>query len=175
VVGGVLGALEGLVLGLPLAAVLGRLERTARGRERGTALPAAILMGSVAVAAVASYASAPPPTTEAASLDDNPPLLCPEYLGEEIASYEGPGNQITPVFETKGDGWGFEESWAGPGPLRVRVMDSEGNEVQGPELSPSEGSYYGSGGGGSEFVATGAYKLEIEANDDLEYRVLVCD
>ncbi len=167
--------MKGLILGLPLAAVLGKLGRPPRERGRVTPLSAAILMGLVAVGAIASYAAAPPLERETASLDDNPPLSCPEYLGEEIASFDGPGDQITPVFETEWNGWGFEQSWAGSGPLRVRVLDGEGNDVRGPEHPPNEGSYYGSGGGGSEFASTGAFKLGIDANDDLEYRVLVCD
>ena len=173
VVGGVMGALEGLILGLPLAAIVGKLNRGPEGQVRSTSLSSVVLPGLVAVAAVSSYAASPLPESEAPSLANTPPLSCPEYLGEEIASIDGPGNRTTPTFETKGDMWGYQHASAGPGSVSVRVLDGAGREVMPPEssLDTSEGS----GGGSAEFGFAGTFSLEVKADDDLQYKVLVCD
>ena len=134
-VGGVLGALEGLILGLPLAATIGKLNRGPGGRVRATSLPTAVLTGLVAVAALASYATAPPPKSEAAGLANTPPLSCPDNLGEEIASIDGPGDRTVPALETKGNMWGFQHASAGPGSLSVRVLEGDGGAVMPPEPS----------------------------------------
>lgn len=101
-VGGVMGALEGLILGLPLAAILG-VFRQPPNQERDGSLPGvAVSLCLMVIAAVVSYAAAPTPEAETADLNDNPPLSCPEYLGEEIATFRSPGNQTTPTFERRG-------------------------------------------------------------------------
>ena len=130
-------------------------------------------MGLVAVAAVSSYAASPLPESEAPSLANTPPPSCPDYLGEEIASIDGPGDKTTPAFETKGSMWGYQHASAGPGSLSVRVLDGDGREVMPPEssLDTSEGS----GVGSAEFGLSGTFSLEVRADDDLQYRVLICD
>ena len=173
VVGGALGALEGLILGLPLAAIVGKLNRGSGGRVHGTSLPTAVLTGLVAVAALASHAAAPLPEVEAANLAGTPPLSCPDYLGEEIASVEGPGDQTTPAFQTKGSMWGYQHVSAGPGSLSVRVLDGDGKEVMPPESALDTSG--GSGGGSAEFGFSGTFSLEVKADDDLEYKMLICD
>ncbi|MEJ7871979.1 MAG: hypothetical protein WKF67_06945, partial [Rubrobacteraceae bacterium] len=76
VVGGVMGALEGLILAFPLAAILGKFRRPPRGQRRGALLPGLALPCLLLVAIVVSYASTPPtpPVGETASLSNNPPI-----------------------------------------------------------------------------------------------------
>ena len=172
-VGGALGALEGLILGLPLAAILGKLGHTSQDRRRAPLLPTTILAGLMAVAAMASYAAVPQPEMETASLEDLEPLSCPGYLGEEVASIDGPGDRIIPAFETEGNTWGYQHASAGPGSLSVRVLDGQGKEVMPPEASLD--TTEGSGGGSAEFFSSGTFSLEIMPDEGLKYRILVCD
>ena len=177
VVGGALGALEGMVLGLPLAAVLGKFRRTP-DQARGASLPGmAVSLCLLVVAAAVSYATTPatPPEAATATLRDNPPLSC-QGGKEEIGAFEGPGDQITPTFETTGEGWGYEVSSVGSGSLSVAVLDEDGNEVESSEeQGPGDDFLSGAGVGGAEFSFSGTFRLEIEADDNLEYEVLVCD
>ena len=178
VAGGVMGALEGLILAFPLAAILGRF-RQSRGQDRGASLPALVILCLLVIAALVSSVAAPPTVpsgAETASLSDNPPLSCPEYLGEEIGVFDGPGDQKTPVFETTGDGWGYQSSSAGPGSLKISVLDGDGNDMEDSgETLPEDESLRGGSVSMAEFAFSGAFSLQIDADDDLDYQVLVCD
>jgi len=110
------------------------------------------------------------------AVSNNPPISCPEYLGEEVGAFEGPGDQITPAFETNGDGWDYEYSSSDPGSLSTKVLDEDGNEVESQdEPLPEDEFFSGSSVGGTEFASSGTFSIEINADEDLDYRVLVCD
>ena len=177
VVGGVMGALEGLILAFPLAAIL-EWFRQPRGQARGASLPGLVMLCLLSVAAILSSVIATPPATpeaERAALRDEPQISC-QGGKEEIASFGGPGDQTTPVFETTGDDWGYEFTWAGPGSPKIRVLDEEGNEVESPDENlPEDELLPGNGAGGTEFAFSGTFSLQIDTDDDVEYRVLVCD
>jgi hypothetical protein len=134
-------------------------------------------MGVVAFAAVAAatgygVTSASPQETGAVPYkDDLSPLSCPEYLGDEVASFEGSGDRLGPGFEVE-PRWGYEyDSW-GYGALRMTVVDERGKASYGEEDAPP--SPVGSTGGG-EYDAGGTYRLEVDADDEANYEVLVCD
>lgn len=176
VVGGVLGALEGLILALPLAAILGRFRHMPQDHRRGLSLPGAALLSLLMVAAITSYIAAPAPEAETADLNDNPPPSCPGYPAEEVATFRGPGSRATPVFETTGDGWGYEFASSGPGFLSISVLDEDENTVgRSDEFPPGGEASLGEGVGGTEFAFSGTFSLQIEADAAADYRVLVCD
>jgi hypothetical protein len=129
-----IGLAGGLILGLPLAAALGTFgDSREAGGVRGepaiggtsvgaTALGAFVF---VAVAAIVGYAaiSAPPPQARAVPPPARP--SCPEYLEEEVATFEGSGNRKTRAFEVRGY-WGYEYAATGYGTVRMTVLDGEG-------------------------------------------------
>lgn len=174
----VLGLAEGFILALPLAAVLGTFRRSRYGGH-GSSFFGLVLLCLLVVAMLGSLYSvvpATPPETEMAGLRDEPSLSCPEYLGNEIGTFYGPGDQTTPAFETTGDGWGYEFASSGPGSLTVTVLDGDGNTVGDSDEFPSGGeATLGEGVGGTEFAFSGTFSLEIDAEDDVDYRILVCD
>jgi hypothetical protein len=169
------GNLLYLLAALPVAvAALGDarppdgIRREAIGREvrMGTTAFGAILF--VALATIAGYASIPPPEARAISPPDEP--ACPEYLEEEIAAFRGSGDRTTPAFEASGY-WGYEYGSAGYSAFRITVLDEDGDVVYGADEPTSPA---GSVGGG-EFASGGAFRLEIEADEDAKYAVVVCD
>jgi hypothetical protein len=174
VVGGALGVLEGLILGLPLAAILGKFQRRP-AQARDISLPGVVIPGVLVVAATGIYAAAPPTEAERADLSYNPPLSCPEYLSEEIGLFEGPGDQTTPAFETTGTGWGYQYSSTGPGSLSIGVLDKNGDEMEDHNEPPADEFLAGNSVGSAEFAFSGTFRLEIAADDDVDYEVLVCD
>ena len=98
------------------------------------------------------------------SKDDLPPLSCPEHLGDEVASFGGSGDRVSPWFAV-------ERMW-GYGTLRMMVVDEGDNALYDEEDAlPSP---VGSTGGG-EYASGGTYRLEIDADDEASYEVLVCD
>lgn len=55
-------------------------------------------------------------------------------------------------------------------------MDEDGNEIEDPDEDPSEDEFLsGSSIGMYESASSGTFSLGIEADDNLEYEVLVCD
>ncbi len=68
--------------------------------------------------------------------------------------------------------WGYEYNSWGYGALRMMVVDERGKAPYDEEDAPS--SPVGSTGGG-EYAAGGTYRLEIDADDEANYEVLVCD
>ena len=176
-----IGLAEGLVLGLPLAAALGTFGDS---REPGGGLRevtiggisvGAVALGTVvfvAVAAIMGYAvmaASPPPQARAIP----PPALpsCPEYLDEKIATFEGSGNLTTRNFEVSGY-WGYEYASTGYGNIGLTVVDGHGDELFG-----TEGEFFlaGNSAGGGEYAAGGTFRLQIDADDDAKYAVVVCD
>ena len=105
------------------------------------------------------------------SKNDLPPLSCPEYLGDEVASFGGSGDRVSRRFEVE-PMWGYEYNSWGYGNLRMTVVDEEGDALYDEEGAPP--SPVGSTGGG-EYASGGTYRLEIEADDEANYEVLVCD
>lgn len=127
-----------------------------------------------AVAAAAGYEVASTTAEEAGagpSKGDLPPLSCPEYLGVEVAAFAGAGNRVSPEFEVT-PMWGYEYNSWGYGTLRMTVVDKGGEAMYDEEEAPSVP--VGSTGGG-EYAAGGAYRLEIDADEEANYEVLVCD
>lgn len=90
-----------------------------------------------------------------------------------LGTFRGPGDQTTPAFEV-GNPWGYAFSSAGYGDLGVEVLNENGETVPGTAERYSSGGL-SNGGGGAEFAFSGAYKLKVEADEGLEYEVLVCD
>ncbi len=134
-------------------------------------------LGAVAFAVIAAatgygVASASPgESVVASSEDDLPPLSCPQYLGDEVASFGGSGDRVSPEFEVE-LGWGYEYNSWGYGTLRMTVVDEGGQALYDEEDAPP--SPVGSTGGG-EYASGGTYRLEIDADEEANYEVLVCD
>ena len=165
-----------MVLAFPLAAILGKLRRPGAptyGRSTpGMVLLCLLFAGTVAVHAVWSE---PPPEPASAGLGDSPPLSCPPG-NEELGSFQGPGDQTTPPFETSGDHWGYSYNVydpSGSGAFRIAVLDREGNQLPGAD-DPLPSAGPGSHTGSAEFAASGAYRLEIDADEDIDYALLDC-
>ena len=174
VVGGVLGVLEGLVLGVPLAVILGRFRRPPMDRGRGFPTSSAALLCLLLAAAITSYLVESPAAPEAASADlgDSSSLSCPPGE-EELGSFQGPGDQTTPVFETTGD-WSYVYSASGPGVFTVEVLDEHGRAIPGAEGSFRQDLDQGSGGGSAEFAFPGTFKLKVNQDESAVHYLLVC-
>jgi hypothetical protein len=132
------------------------------------------VLAFAAVAAATGYAVAsasPQETGVVPYKDDLPPLSCPDYLGDEVASFEGSGDRLSPGFEVE-PRWGYEYNSWGYGALRMTVVDERGNASYDEGDAPP--SPVGSTGGG-EYAAGGTYRLEIDADGEANYEVLVCD
>ena len=159
--------------GAPGAAVRG----PAVGGSRAGAGAGVRALGAVAFAAIATatgYAVASTTAGEAGagpSKDDLPPLSCPEYLGQEVSTFGGTGNRVSRRFEVR-PMWGYEYNSWGYGVLRMTVVDEGGEAIYDEEDAPPVP--VGSTGGG-EYASGGAYRLKIEADDEANYEVLVCD
>ena len=172
-VGNLLYLVAGLIVG---AAAMTSSTLGEEGNRAGVGVNAGA-MGVVAFAAVAAatgyaVASAPPEESGAVpSKDDRPPLSCPENLGDEVASFGGSGDRVSPGFEVE-PMWGYEYNSWGYGALRMTVVDRGGKAPYDEEDAPP--SPVGSTGGG-EYAAGGTYRLEIDADDEANYEVLVCD
>ena len=144
--------------------------------QAGTGVNARTL-GVVAFATVAvatGYAVASASSEEIGagpSKDDLPPLSCPEYLGDEVASFGGSGDQVSRRFEVE-PMWGYEYNSWGYGNLRMTVVAEEGDALYDEEGAPP---YLVGSTGGGEYASGGTYRLEIEADDEANYEVLVCD
>jgi hypothetical protein len=177
VVGGILGAVEGLVLAFPLAAILGKLQRSGSRPTYGLSTPGVAFLCLLFAGTVAVYAvwAEPPPEPASAGLDASPPLSCPPGE-EELGSFRGPGDQTTPPFETSGDHWGYSYNVhdpSGSGAFRVAVLDREGNPLPDAEDAlPS--ATPGTHTGGAEFAASGTYRLRISADENIDYELMVC-
>ena len=120
----------------------------------------------VALATVVGYRTMPP---EARAIV--PPELpsCPEYLGEEIASFGGGGDMVTPEFEVE-PMWGYEYASTGYGTIEMTLLDKDGDAPFG-----TEGPFpAGDSTGGGDYASGGTYRLRIDA-DDARYEVVVCD
>jgi hypothetical protein len=118
----------------------------------GAVAPGVIVF--VAVAAIMGYAvmSAPPP------------------LDEKIATFEGTGNRTTRAFEVSGC-WGYEYASTGYGTIGLTVVDRDGDAPFGTEGGPQPA---GNSVGGV-LAAGGTFRLQIDADDDAKYVVVVCD
>ncbi len=81
----------------------------------------------VAVAAIVGYAaiSAPPPP-QARAVPPPAQPSCPEYLEEEVATFEGSGDRKTRAFEVSGSR-GYEYASTGYGTIRMTVLGGEGD------------------------------------------------
>ena len=171
------GNLLYLVAGLVVGAAAVTSSTFGEEGDRAGAGANARAMGAVAFAAVAAatgygVASASPGERGAGpSEDDLPPLSCPGNLGDEVASFGGSGDLVSPGFEVE-PMWGYEYNSWGYGALRMTVVDEGGKGPHEGEDAPP--SPVGSTGGG-EYAAGGTYRLEIDADDEANYEVLVCD
>jgi hypothetical protein len=176
---GLIGVGNLLYLGAGLLVGIAARTPTTVGDSGDRASPGinARALGAVAFAAIAAatgygVASASPGESgEVPSKDDLPPLSCPEYLGDEVASFGGSGDRVSPEFEVE-PGWGYEYNSWGYGALRMAVVDEGGQALYDEEDAPP--SPVGSTGGG-EYASGGAYRLEIDADDEANYEMLVCD
>jgi len=172
-VGNLLYLVAGLVVGV---AVMTSSTPGNSGDRAGAGVNARAL-GAVAFAAIAAatgygVASASPGERGAGpSEEDLTPLSCPEYLGEEVASFGGSGDRVSREFEVEA-GWGYEYNSWGYGALRMAVVDEGSQALYDEEDVPP--SPVGSTGGG-EYASGGTYRLEIDADDKANYEVLVCD
>jgi len=152
-----------------------RPQRGARGeeisREVGGGARALGAIFFVAAAATADYAAMPPmpPEPETLSLSDEP--SCPEYLDEVVAAFRGMGDRMTPPFEVSGY-WGYEYASTGYGTIKMTLLDEDGNAVYGGD-EPAIPA--GDSVGGGEYASGGSFRLDIEADDDAKYAVVVCD
>ncbi len=164
-----------------LAMLAARAEPAAEGGGRGASSPArsfgSVLLLAV-VAVVVSYRVAPPPPeAEAADLSDNPPISCAPGV-EELGTFRGPGDQTTAAFEV-GPDWGFAYSSAGPGNFGVGVISEEPVPSYLPEDLPPVSTppemLPAGGVGGVEVAKEGTYRLEVRADEGVEYEVLLCD
>lgn len=131
-------------------------------------------VGFLAVAAATGYAVASTTAEEAGSdptRDDLPTLSCPDHLGKEVASFGGSGGQVSREFEVESM-WGYEyKSW-GYGALQMTLVDEGGDAPYDEQDAPPVP--VGSTGGG-EYASGGAYRLEIAADEEANYEVLICD
>ncbi len=173
-VGNLLYLAAGLVVGVAALTSSGVED----GRDQvGAGANARVLLGAVALASVAAgtgyaVASASPEAAGAGpSEDDLPPLSRPENLWEEVASFVGSGDRVSPGFGV-GSMWGYEYNSWGYGAVKMTVVDEGGQALYDEEDAPS---WPVGGTGGGEYASGGAYRLEIDADDEANYEVLVCD
>jgi hypothetical protein len=159
----------------------------ARGDTRGASTAArslgAILLLGLAAAFVSYGVTPPPPEAEAADLSANPPNSCAPGE-EELRTFRGPGDQTTPAFEV-GPNWSYSYSSAGPGNFGVGVISEEPVPSYLPEdLPPEELPPFSTPAperlpagsvGGAGVASGGTYRLEIKADEGVEYEVLLCD
>jgi hypothetical protein len=171
-VGNLLYLLAGLTM---LVAVLGdrALGSAEPGREemvRGGGVVIRMLGATVfGIAAIAGYASIPsPPQAQAIAAPQRP--SCPEYLEEELASLRGGGDRTSSAFETPGY-WGYEYAATGYGTISIKVLAETGDVVHGADEPPGQA---GSAGGGEFALGPGTFRLDVEADDDAKYAVVVC-
>jgi len=174
-----IGNLLYLAAALPVAAAMlasaALRDDQESGGIRGEAITRELRVGAralgaiifVAVAAIAGYASIPP-EAQAINPPDKPP--CPEYLGKEITSLRGSGDRTSSAFETPGY-WGYEYDSTGYGTLSIRILAETGDVVYGADEPPIQA---GSVGGGDFALGPGTFRLDVEADDDAKYSVVVC-
>jgi hypothetical protein len=143
-------------------------EAISRGVRAGSRMLGAILF--VAVAAVVGYQTIPPVPPEDRAIASPVRPSCPEYLDEEVATFEGGGARTTPAFEVSGY-WGLEHASTGYGTIAFTVLDEDGDAPYGTEGPLAAGDSVG----GGEYASGGTFRLEIEADDDARYAVVVCD
>ena len=123
-----------------------------------------------AVAAVAGQATLPPVSQEARATAPPERPSCPGYLDQELATFEGSGDLTTPAFEANGY-WGYEYASTGYGTIKMTVLSGNGDAPFGTDGPFSAGESVG----GGEYARGGTLRLEIEADDDAKYAVVVCD
>ena len=176
-VGNLLYLVAGLVIGVAVmtSPMLGDGEnRVDAGANVGANAAALGVIAFVAVAAATGcgVASTSPAEVGAGpSEDDLPPLSCPENLGDEVASFGGSGDRVSPRFEVE-TAWGYEYNSWGYGTLRMTVVDEGGQALYDEEDAPPFPA--GSTGGG-EYASGGTHRIEIDADDASNYEVLVCE
>ncbi len=172
------GNLLYLVAGLLVvpAALLGDTQGSGEGGRgpmvRGSGATVRML-GTIfflAVGVAAAYAAMPPmpPEPEMLSLADEP--SCPRYLDEEIAALRGSGDRTSSAFKTPGY-WGYEYASTGYGTMSIRILAETGDVVYGSDEPLIRA---GSGGGGDFALGPGTFRLDIRADDDAKYAVVVC-
>lgn len=141
---------------------------TARGVRVGAGTLGAILF--VALATIVGYRTMPPVPPEDRAIAPPERPACPGHLGEEIAYFEGGGDMVTPEFEVE-PMWGYEYASTGYGTIEMTLLDKDGDAPFG-----TDGPFpAGASAGGGESAAGGAFRLEIDADDDARYAVVVCD
>lgn len=111
----------------------------------------------------------PPPEAQTLGPPNQPPLSCPEDK-KEIAFFDGSGDQTTPRFETASM-WSYEYASVGYGNIKIAVLDEDGQAAYGE----GDGSFQAGGVGSAQFASGGTFRLEIEADDDVRYEILICD
>jgi len=151
-------------------------EAIVREVRSGPKTLGAILL--LVVAAIMGYVTLPttPPEVPALGPPNTPPLSCPDYLEEEIAAFDGTGNHwVTPSFEITGDQWGYQVNSVGFGSLNITVLDEDGNAVAGADELGVPGGSPGSSTGMAEFAFGGTFALEIDADEDMSYEILLCE
>lgn len=175
------GNLLYLAAALPVAAVLAATtpgnarssnvadgEAIGRGGRAGARALGLVLF--VALASIVGYQTLPPvpPGDRAIAPPERP--SCPGHLDREVAAFEGGGTRTTPAFEVGGY-WGYEYASTGYGTIEMTVLD-----VGGAAPSGTDGPFpAGDSVGGGEYARGGTLRLEIEADDDAKYAVVVCD
>lgn len=139
-------------------------------REARAGARALGLVFFAAVAAVAGQATLPPVPQEARAMDPPERPSCPGYLDQELATFRGGGDRTTPVFEASGY-WGYEYASTGYGTIEMTVLDEDEDAPFG-----TDGPFpAGDSVGGGEYARGGTLRIEIEADDDAKYAVVVCD
>jgi hypothetical protein len=145
-----------------------RGEAPSRGTRGGAR--ALGLVFFAAVAAVAGQATLPPVSQEARAMAPPERPSCPEYLDHELATFEGGGDLTTPPFDANGY-WGYEYASTGYGTVKMTVLNGNGDAPFGTDGPFSAGDSVG----GGEYARGGTLRLEIEADDDAKYSVVVCE
>ena len=148
------------------------------GGVRGDALTREVRVGAralgaslfVVVVAIVGHATLPPMPSEAQAISPPERPSCPGYLEEEVAALKGSGNRTTPAFEAT-EYWGYEYASTGYGTIKVTLLDGHGDSPFGTD-GPFPAGY---SAGGGEYARGGTFRLEIEADDDAKYAVVVCD
>jgi hypothetical protein len=143
-------------------------EAISRGVRVGFRALGAVLF--VTLASIVGYQTLPPVPSEDRAIASPVRPSCPEYLDEEVATFEGGGARTTPAFEVSGY-WGLEHASTGYGTIAFTVLDEDGDAPYGTEGPFAAGDSVG----GGEYASGGAFRLEIEADDDARYAVVVCD
>ena len=145
-----------------------RGEAPARGVRGGARALGLVFFASVA--AVAGQATLPPVPQEARAMVPPQRPSCPGYLDQELATFEGGGDLTTSAFEASGY-WGYEYASTGYGTIEMTVLDGNGDAPFGKDGPVPAGD----SGGGGEYARGGTLRLEIEADEDAKYVVVVCD